>query len=162
MTKSKEFQGRLERIARADAPVMIIGDSGVRLEKIARQIHSLSTFADGPFVYWNCRATKLPNPWLKPLETRCAGLFAQACNGTLYLHDVQQLAAEERRQLYAILEANRYWSPEDRDWRPVSFRLVSSCRSDPAQSFPADLFYRLAEFVIRDDGPGNGLGAGIS
>ena len=52
----QEVRQRVERVASADIPILIQGESGTGKEVIAKLIHTLSTWANGPFIKVNCPA----------------------------------------------------------------------------------------------------------
>src|ERR1043165_3360800 len=92
----RTLRERLERVARTDFIVLIEGERGAGKELAAREIHSLSARARGPFVAVNCAAIveTLVETELFGIEERTAtggrgrrGKFEHADGGALFLDE---------------------------------------------------------------------------
>ena len=149
--------------ARAEAHVLIEGETGTGKEVVARAVHALGRRAAGPFVPVNCAA--VPET-LDESEcfghARCAftgavqerpGMLQLADRGTLFLDEVEDLVPALQAKLLRVVQ--------DREVRPLGassvrrfdVRIVAASNRDlwrmvEAGQFRRDLYYRLRVFAI--------------
>src|SRR5690606_20488773 len=108
----------LTRVARSNAPVLIIGESGTGKEVAAETLHLLSRRSARPFVALNCGAI---SPMLVEselfghergaftgAERRRAGTFEMAHGGTLFLDEVSEMPPEVQVKFLRVLETRTY------------------------------------------------------
>jgi transcriptional regulator with GAF, ATPase, and Fis domain len=154
---------RVALVARSDAPVLILGETGTGKELIARMIHSRSPRAAGPFMRVNCGA--IPSELIDSqlfghergaftgaVETR-PGWFERADGGTLLLDEVGELPLAAQVRLLRILQDG--WLEKVGGQQPihVDVRIVAATHRDLAAmvnagQFREDLWYRIAVFPI--------------
>ena len=153
----------VERVAVADAPVLLLGATGTGKEVLARHLHRTSARAEGPFVAVNCAA--LPEALVESelfghrrgaftgADRDRPGLFVKATGGTLLLDEVGELSAAVQAKLLRALET-REVTPVGGD-EPVSIdaRFVAATHRDllamvDEGTFRRDLYYRLVTFPI--------------
>ncbi len=90
----------LPRVARSDAPVLLVGARGTGKQRVARALHRESTRRSGPFVFVPCSdlpAALLEGDLLGPAALD--GPLGEARGGTLFLADVDALPSEAQTQL---------------------------------------------------------------
>lgn len=147
------------RVARASAPVLILGETGVGKELFARAIHQLSPRANGPFVAVNCAAIpeSLAEAELFGYErgafTGAApegrpGRFERAHMGTLFLDEVGELSPALQARLLRVLQEGEVERLGGVRSIRVDVRIVSATNRDLRQmvaqgTFREDLYYRL-------------------
>ena len=152
-----------DRAGGSDMTILIVGETGVGKEVIARRIHGLSGRASGPFVAVNCGAIveSLAESTLfghekgafTGAQSRAVGLFEAAGRGTLLLDEVGELSLAMQSRLLRVLEervVKRVGGTED---IPVDVRVLGATHRDLGQmvekgSFRQDLFYRLNALSI--------------
>jgi DNA-binding NtrC family response regulator len=154
----------LARVAKADAPVLLEGETGAGKEVVARHLHRSGPRAAGPFVAVNCGA--LPDELTEGLlfgheqgaftgaERARAGIFERAHGGVLFLDEVGELRPRAQAALLRVLEARRVTRLGATRERGFDLRLVSATNRDlgamVAQGrFREDLFYRLHVIAVR-------------
>ncbi len=153
----------IEQVAATDATVLVLGETGTGKELVARALHEQSRRARGAFVPVNGAAlvpalvaSELfghePGAFTGAVKRR-VGRFEQAHNGTLFLDEVGDLAADVQVALLRVLQEGIVERLGGGDAIPVSVRLVAATNRDLAAevragSFRADLFYRLNVFPI--------------
>src|SRR3989442_13796872 len=150
--------------ARADARVLLIGESGSGKELLAEHIHRLSPFASGPFVKVNCAAipTELIESELfgheKGAFTGAAGVrrgkFELADGGTLFLDEVGDLHAASQAKLLRVLQEGEFHRVGGEQTIRVSVRELSATNRDlnvlaEQEKFHEDLYYRKIVVPIR-------------
>ena len=162
----RQLFAQLERIARADLPVVIHGESGTGKELVARALHRASARAEQPFVAVNCGA--LPASLLESELFGYArgaftgavrdrpGIFEVAGAGTLFLDEVGDMDAEMQVKLLRILQEGTFRRLGEERERQSHCRVISASHRRletlVAQGrFREDLFYRL--HVLRLDVP---------
>jgi hydrogenase-4 transcriptional activator len=154
---------RVELVAKSDAPVLILGETGTGKELIARMIHNRSPRATGPFMRVNCGAvpSELVDSQLfghergaftGAVDTR-QGWFERADGGTLLLDEVGELPLAAQVRLLRILQDG--WLEKVGGHQPmhVDVRIVAATHRDLAAmvnagKFREDLWYRIAVFPI--------------
>lgn len=151
----------VERFARQEAPVIILGETGTGKELVARALHSAGHRSSGPFVALNCSAI---NPQLFESELfghvkgaftgavrDHVGAFEAAHRGVLFLDELGELPLELQAKLLRVLETSTVTPVGSVAVKPVSVRIVAATHRNlaamvTAGQFRADLFYRL--FVL--------------
>lgn len=161
VTKSLKMQQLVDvaqRVAKVDAPVLIIGESGVGKERIARLIHKESARAEGPFVAVNCGAvteTLIESEFFGHIRGSFTGansdrpgLFEAANHGTLLLDEIGEISAGMQVKLLRVLQEKEVRRIGENKSRPVDVRILASTNRDLTKAiadglFRQDLYYRL-------------------
>jgi DNA-binding NtrC family response regulator len=160
---SRAMERVREAVARvAAAPrttVLILGESGVGKELVAREIHARSARADGPFVALNCAAIapELLEAELFGYEGGAFtgavargrdGLYAAAEGGTLFLDEVGELAPALQAKFLRVLQEKTYRRVGATADTVADVRILAATNRDleaevAAGHFREDLYYRL-------------------
>ena len=153
----------VERIARSDATVLVMGETGTGKELIARHIHHVSG-RRGPFIPVNCGAfsESLIDAELFGHESGAftgaaqarSGWFEAANGGTLFLDEIGDLPLALQVKLLRVLQERQVVRLGSRKAIPLDVRLVAATNIDlaravEAQHFRADLYYRLSVASVR-------------
>ena len=150
-------------VARTDATVLILGETGTGKELIARAIHNLSTRKDQTFVRVNCAA--IPGGLLESelfghekgaftgALMRKLGRLELAHHGTLFLDEVGDIPLELQPKLLRAIQEKEFERLGSSATIPVDVRLVAATNRDLEQmvknrEFRNDLYYRLRVFPI--------------
>ena len=155
---------RVTLVARNDAPVLILGETGTGKELIARMIHTQSPRANGPFLRVNCGAIPAElidsqlfgherGAFTGAVEVR-QGWFERASGGTLLLDEVGELPLAAQVRLLRILQDGWMERVGGQEPMHVDVRIVAATHRDLATmvaegTFREDLWYRIAVFPIR-------------
>jgi DNA-binding NtrC family response regulator len=149
----------LNRLGPADAPVLLLGETGTGKTSIAAALHEQSKRADKPFVTVNCGS--LPSGLIESslfgyekgaftgANQQHLGFFEQANGGTLFLDEIGELPLELQPKLLDVLERKKVRRLGGMQEIPVDFRLVSATHRNLSlgieqKTFREDLYYRLA------------------
>jgi DNA-binding NtrC family response regulator len=152
-----------ERAAKTGIPVLILGESGVGKELIARAVHGASDRAGRPFVAVNCGAIS-PNLVESILfghekgsftgaHEKHLGKFQEANGGTLFLDEIGELPLEMQVKLLRALQEGEIDPVGAKRPVKVDVRILSATNRDLADGvrsgrFREDLYYRLNVFPI--------------
>ena len=151
-------------VARTDATVMILGETGTGKELAARAIYQQSQRADGPFVPVNCGALSenLVESELfghrkgafTSAERDHKGLFEVASGGTLFLDEVGELNKNVQVKLLRFLESGEIRRVGDNEPIRLDARVICATNRDLREmvqkdEFREDLFFRVNTFEIR-------------
>jgi two-component system NtrC family response regulator len=154
----------VERVAGADVSVMLLGASGTGKELLARAVHQLSPRANGQFVAINCAA--IPENLLEAelfgyergaftgAVKTTPGKIELAQGGTLFLDEVGDIPLPLQVKLLRFLQERVIERIGGRSPIAVDTRIVCATHQDldamqVAGSFREDLYYRLAEIVVK-------------
>ncbi len=154
----KALYAQAARAAQATLPVLILGETGVGKDVLARTIHSLSPRAKGPFLALNCAAlseTLLEGELFgheKGAFTGAVaarpGLIESAEGGTVFLDEVGELPTLIQVKLLRVLEQREVLRVGGRSPRTVDVRFIAATNRDleaasARGAFRQDLFFRL-------------------
>jgi two-component system NtrC family response regulator len=157
----------VERVATANVSVMLLGASGTGKELLAKGLHNASARAGEAFVAINCAA--IPENLLESelfgyekgaftgaVKTQ-PGKIEMAEGGTLFLDEVGDIPLPLQVKLLRFLQERVIERVGGRKTIPVDVRIVCATHQDldamiAAGRFREDLFYRLAEIVVRIPG----------
>ena len=166
----------IERVAPTNVSVMLLGASGTGKELLARGVHDCSVRKDGSFVAINCAA--IPENLLESeLFGHEKGAFTGAVKttpgkieladgGTLFLDEVGDIPLPLQVKLLRFLQERTIERVGGRKAISVDTRIVCATHQDleamiGAGTFREDLFYRLAEIVVKvpplSDRPGDAV-----
>ena len=148
----------VNRVADADAPVLIIGETGSGKEMVARAIHHTGRRAAHPFLAVNCSA--LPGSLIESLifghhrgaftgaVQRIRGQLELAGEGTLLLDEIAEMPVELQAKLLRVLEDRRFRPLGGEEELPLRARVIAATHVDlefaiAEGRFREDLYYRL-------------------
>jgi two-component system response regulator PilR (NtrC family) len=152
------------KVARSQAPVYILGESGVGKELVARTIHAQGARAAGPFVPVNCGA--IPGELMESeffghrkgsfsgAHADKPGLFQAAHGGTLFLDEVAELPLQMQVKLLRAIQEKSVRAVGAATEEPVDVRILSATHKDLAElvedgRFRHDLYYRINVIELR-------------
>jgi len=146
------------RVARADVPVLITGESGVGKEVVANATHRFSRRATGEYVAINCAA--IPANLLESelfghekgaftgAVTQRQGRFEQCDGGTLFLDEIGEMALEVQSKLLRVLQSGEFSRVGGNTTLRTNVRILAATNRHLETEvehgrFREDLFYRL-------------------
>ncbi len=152
-----------QRAATSSIPILILGESGVGKEVLARCIQGDSERSGKPFVAVNCGA--IPENLVESIlfghekgsftgaVDKKLGKFVEADQGTLFLDEVGELPLDVQVKLLRVLQEGEVDAVGSRRPTKVDVRIISATNRDLAQlvkegRFREDLYYRLNVFPI--------------
>jgi transcriptional regulator with PAS, ATPase and Fis domain len=153
----------VERVARANAAILITGESGTGKELIARAIHHYSMRSARPWIDLNCAA--LPELLIESelfgyekgafsgaLATK-PGMFELAQTGSVFLDEIGDLPPRMQVKLLRVLDGAPYYRLGGTRKISVDARVIAATNQDLEQAmaggnFRRDLYYRLAQVRI--------------
>ena len=152
------FLEKLDRAARSDEHVLLIGETGTGKELCARRLHDVSAHKRGPFVAMNAAA--IPRELVESelfghrrgaftgaAEAR-VGMMHKAAEGTLFLDEIGEMPLDVQPKLLRAIEERRFRPVGADVERPFKGRVVAATHRDLKLAveqgrFRADLYYRL-------------------
>jgi len=159
----KRVLEQVDQVTGTDATVMIVGDTGVGKELVARAVHRHSPRSDKPFIRVHCSAlpeTLIPSELFghekgafTGATRRRIGRFELADGGTLFLDEIGDLSLDIQVRLLRVLQTKEFERVGGSETLSSDFRLVVATNRDlekaiRAGKFRADLYYRLAVFPV--------------
>ena len=157
-----QLRQTIDRAAKANSRIMIVGPSGGGKELVARTLHAMSSRAEGPFVVINAAAitpermeVELFGVELSDGETgRKPGALEEAHGGTLFIDEIADLPRETQNRILRVLVDQTFQRAGGTTKVSVDVRIVSStARNLEAEiaegKFREDLYHRLSVVPIR-------------
>ena len=158
-----EIYKKLAKMARVNAPVLIIGESGSGKELIARAVHAASDRASQPFVVINCGA--LPETLQESelfghergaftgASALRKGLLETAAGGTVFLDEISETSLAFQVKLLRVIQEHEIRRVGSNETIQVDIRLIAATNRDLREmvrnkQFREDLFHRLNVFSI--------------
>ncbi len=159
----RQVRKLIEQVADTDASVLLLGESGTGKEVAARNIHSLSSRANKPFVPINCGA--IPAELLESelfghekgaftgAITSRQGRFELANGGTLFLDEIGDMPLSMQVKLLRVLQEHCFERVGSNKSIAVDVRIIAATHRNleaaiQEGTFREDLFYRLNVFPI--------------
>ena len=145
----------VERIATAELPVLITGETGTGKQLVAAAIHALSGRRSGPFMVMHCVAlseqlleSELFGRGADASGPERPGNLELAAGGTLFLDEIGELNLGAQAKLLRALETRRVVRVGEQGERAIDLRIVAATNhaiEDAVQagSFRRDLYFRL-------------------
>ena len=148
----------IRKTAQSDLPVLILGETGVGKEPVARALHEESDRRDMPFIAVNCAA--LPENLVESelfghvggaftgANQPRRGRFELADGGTIFLDEIGDLPPQIQVKLLRVLQERCFERVGIEKTQQVDVRVLSATNRDLEQGvrsgwFRGDLFYRL-------------------
>lgn len=152
------------RLAKSNAPILILGESGTGKELLARAIHQESPRHDAPFVPVNCASIPadlmeseffghVKGAFTGANESR-KGLFQSAQGGSLFLDEIGEMPINLQAKLLRALQEKTVRPVGGEREETVDVRIIAATHRNldkeiEQDSFRSDLFYRLETFSLR-------------
>jgi two-component system, NtrC family, response regulator AtoC len=158
------LRNRMDKVASANVPVLIQGESGTGKDIIARMIHGLSPWKSGPFVKVNCPAipgTLLESELFGYEKGAFTGAYGtkpgrveMAHRGTLFLDEISELDLALQSKLLQLLQDGQFCRIGAQEDKKVEVRIVCATNRQleveiENGSFRQDLFYRINVVNLR-------------
>lgn len=162
ITRNPEMKKKLDQafyVAQVESTVLILGESGVGKDLLARLIHRASKRARQPFIKINCGAIPAslleseffgyePGAFTGALKEGKPGLFELAHGGTLFLDEVGELPLDLQVKVLRSVQDKEITKLGGKKIISLDVRIISATNRDLEEMvrnkmFRQDLFYRL-------------------
>lgn len=154
----QELRQNIAKLARSQAPVFILGESGVGKELVAQLIHNQGPRSDKPFIPVNCGA--IPSELMESeffghkkgsftgAINDKSGLFVAANGGTLFLDEIAELPLAMQVKLLRAIQEKAIKPIGEHNEIPVDVRILSASHKNlqdeiTSGRFRQDLYYRV-------------------
>lgn len=161
--KIKSVLNQVMKVANKDTTVLILGETGVGKELIAKAVHKYSPRNDKPFIRVHCAS--LPESLISSelfghekgsftgASERRIGRFELANGGTLFLDEIGDIPMDVQIRLLRVLQTGEFERVGARTTLHSDFRLLTATNRNLGQlvkegTFREDLFYRLNVFPV--------------
>lgn len=159
----RELRELIKKVAPTDTTVLILGESGVGKEVVARLIHYHSKRRDFPFVEVNCAA--IPEPLIEAelfgyekgaftdAKAPKRGKFELAHRGTLFLDEIGDMNLNAQAKVLRVIQERKFERLGGQKPIEVDVRILTATNKNLQEEiakgrFREDLFYRLNVFPI--------------
>ncbi len=153
----------LDKVAKTDATVLFLGESGVGKEMFASTLHQISDRKNGPYVTVNCAA--IPENLIESelfgvekgaytgADKARAGRFERADTGTIFLDEIGTLSLSAQGKLLRVLQERQIDRIGSKKTVEVDIRVIAATNVDLKLQvregrFREDLYFRLNVFPI--------------
>lgn len=151
------------RVARSDATVLVLGETGTGKELVATVMHRNSTYAAGPLIKVNCAS--LPETLLESelfghekgaftgAVAQRKGRFELANKGTIFLDEIGETTLSTQKKLLRVLQEREFERVGGTTTIKIDTRVIAATNKDLTReietgNFREDLFYRLNVIAI--------------
>lgn len=157
--KMKLVYETVDRISEVDATVLILGETGVGKEVIAKGIHKRSPRNGGPFIKVNCAS--IPDTLFESelfgyekgaftgaMNNGKPGLFELADEGTILLDEIGEISLTSQTKLLRVLQEKQTLRIGGTKSKKIDARIIAATNKDlkalvDKGKFREDLYYRL-------------------
>ncbi|HEY3498854.1 MAG TPA: sigma 54-interacting transcriptional regulator [Polyangiaceae bacterium] len=157
--KMREVYAQAERAAQSSISVLILGETGVGKDLLARAIHARSPRAEAPFLSLNCAALSESlleseifgyerGAFTGAVQAR-PGLFESADGGSVFLDEIGELSPTTQAKLLRVLEERSVRRLGALQPRAIDVRFLAATNRDleaeaEVGRFRPDLYFRVA------------------
>ncbi|PCJ56956.1 MAG: hypothetical protein COA79_17615 [Planctomycetota bacterium] len=161
---TKLLINEIKKFASLNVPILILGETGVGKDVVARNLHSLSTRKNHKFLPINCGAINdsiLQSELFGHVagaftgaDKNKTGIFEAAGEGTVFLDEFGEITPQLQIALLRILENNEVRPVGATEMRPIKCRILFATNANLQQmvdqnKFRKDLFYRVNKLTIQ-------------
>lgn len=159
----REVYRLTRKVARSNASVLLLGETGTGKELIAKAIHRISPRGSGPFVRVNCGALAenlleselfghVRGAFTGAIDNR-TGRFEAAHTGTVFLDEINSTTPKLQVKLLRVLQEHEFERVGDTQTIRVDTRVIAASNRDLFEEiqcgrFREDLYYRLNVITI--------------
>jgi DNA-binding NtrC family response regulator len=160
----KQIRAQVSLVAKVDVPVLLLGESGVGKEILARLIHKMSIRAHRPLLKVNCAA--LPAELLESelfgyeagaftgAQRSKPGKFEQCNKGTILLDEIGEMSTALQAKLLHVLQDGSFSRLGGRSNVTVDVRVLAATNVNIQEAIAnktlrEDLYYRLNAFTMQ-------------
>ncbi len=153
-----EIKALVLKLAHADVPILITGETGTGKNVVARQIHFALSDPEAPLVYINCPS--IPDSLFESeffgyekgaftgATTLKKGRIEEARNGTLILDEISEIPMTIQAKLLDFLQEKNFYRVGSNRQISLKTRVIALSNRDLQEEieqgrFRKDLFYRL-------------------
>ena len=157
-----QLRQTVERAAKANSRILIVGPSGAGKELAARTLHNASSRAEGPFVVINAAAITPERMEIELFgieqsngeQQRKAGALEEAHGGTLFIDEIGDMPRETQNKILRVLVDQTFQRSGGTAKVNVDVRIISSTARNLEEEiaegrFREDLYHRLSVVPIR-------------
>lgn len=153
----------MQKVARTDANVLVLGENGTGKELLVREIHNRSRRADEPFISMDVGSITeslfesemfghVKGAFTDAKEER-TGWFETASGGTLFLDEIGNLSLTMQSKLLTAIQNREIYKVGSKTPVPIDIRLICATNKNLEEQvaknlFREDLFYRINTIVI--------------
>lgn len=162
--RMNEIESQCRLVARADIPIMVLGESGSGKEVVALYIHQMSARRQRNFLKVNCAA--IPADLLESelfgyeqgaftgASKSKPGKFEMCNHGTIFLDEIGEMPAALQAKLLQVLQDGTCARLGGRSTTTMDVRVIAATNIDikaaiAKRTFREDLYYRLDGFTLR-------------
>ncbi len=159
----KDFVRILQRVVKTDVSLLILGETGVGKERLARAMHNDGLRSNGPFIAVNCAA--LPESLLESelfgheagsftgANRDRKGIFEMAHNGTIFLDEIGDMPLHLQTKLLRVLQEKEFMRIGAEKTVRVDVRIIAATNQNlkalvDKGLFRQDLYYRLSVITL--------------
>ena len=159
-----EIKDIIEKVAKTNAKVLILGSNGSGKELVANQIHLNSSRCDGPFIEVNCAAIPselieselfghIKGAFTSAIKDK-VGKFEAANGGTIFLDEIGDMSLSAQSKVLRALQEHKIQRVGSEKDLLVDVRIVAATNKNLKKeiinnNFREDLYHRLAVILIK-------------
>lgn len=159
----KQIRAQISLVAKVDVPVLLLGESGVGKEILARLVHKLSPRSRNPLLKVNCAALPAdlleselfgyePGAFTGAIRSK-PGKFELCNKGTILLDEIGEMSPVLQAKLLHVLQDGQFCRLGSRSSITADFRVLAATNVDVQEAianktFREDLYYRLNAFTV--------------
>jgi len=160
----KDIKDIIEKVAKTNAKVLILGSNGSGKELVANQIHLNSSRCDGPFIEVNCAAIPselieselfghIKGAFTSAIKDK-VGKFEAANGGTIFLDEIGDMSLSAQSKVLRALQEHKIQRVGSEKDLLVDVRIVAATNKNLKKeiinnNFREDLYHRLAVILIK-------------
>lgn len=159
----QRLKSQIDKVAKCDARVLIIGANGTGKELVAKRLHLMSPRCNNPFIELNCAA--IPNELIESemfghekgsftsAYTQRKGKFELATGGTLFMDEIGDMTLSAQAKVLRALQERRITRVGGDSDIPVDTRVIAATNKYLPQEiangrFREDLYHRLGVVIL--------------